>query len=105
MMELFKELKNTLETFIQGNHFIVGIIVGLTCYKISKSLVLPLVKNPLRYYLQQKHDPKDPGYDKQKFYLHICPRSCTKQVPNLSPFAVKVETWLRMKKIQYEVIT
>ena len=36
-------------------------------------------------------------------YLFAFPRSITKQCPNLSPFAVKLETWMRINKIKYEV--
>ena len=36
-------------------------------------------------------------------YLHQFPAKWTRQVPNMSPFAMKLETWLRLKKIKYEV--
>ena len=36
-------------------------------------------------------------------YLHMFPRSVARQVVNLSPFAVKLETWLRLRKLPYEV--
>ncbi|XP_021372155.1 failed axon connections-like isoform X2 [Mizuhopecten yessoensis] len=37
-------------------------------------------------------------------YLHVFPRAMAKCVPNISPFAMKLETWLRMNDISYEII-
>lgn len=42
-------------------------------------------------------------YKHDVVYLGTYPREMTKQVPNLSPYCVKVETWLRMHHIEYEV--
>ncbi len=36
-------------------------------------------------------------------YLHVFPRRIAKKVVNLSPYVVKLETWLRMKGMPYEV--
>ena len=36
-------------------------------------------------------------------YLYAFPRCITKQMVNLSPFAIKLESWLRLKKIKYQV--
>ena len=49
---------------------------------------------------RQQRDEK-PGV----VYLHMFPRSVARQVVNLSPFAVKLETWLRLRKLPYEVGT
>jgi len=37
-------------------------------------------------------------------YLYMFPRKYTRQMLNLSPFAIKLETWLRLKKIPHKVI-
>ena len=42
-------------------------------------------------------------YEKDVVYLHQFPRWIAKQVPNMSPFALKLETWLRFQKIKYKV--
>lgn len=38
-------------------------------------------------------------------YVHVFPRKLTKKVINLSPYGVKLETWLRMYNVEYEVST
>lgn len=37
-------------------------------------------------------------------YIHMFPRSFTKKVVNLSPYAIKVETWCRMNNVPYEIV-
>jgi len=37
-------------------------------------------------------------------YLYMFPRKYTRQMLNLSPFAIKLETWLRLKKIPHKVV-
>jgi len=43
------------------------------------------------------------NYEKDLVYLHAFPRASAKQVPNISPFAIKLETWLRVHKLKYKV--
>ena len=43
------------------------------------------------------------NYEKDLIYLHTFPRACGKQVPNISPYAIKLETWLRLRKLKYKV--
>ena len=50
--------------------------------------------------LNQTPDRYEPGV----LYFHTFPRSTTRQLLNLSPFGIKVETWLRLHKIPHEVI-
>lgn len=45
----------------------------------------------------------NPEWKNDVVYLHVRPRNLAKHVPNLSPFAMKVETWLRINNIQHEV--
>ena len=37
------------------------------------------------------------------FYLYIFPRKFHAYIPNMSPFGMKVETWLRLNNVKYEV--
>jgi len=37
-------------------------------------------------------------------YLYMFPRKYTRQMINLSPFAIKLESWLRLKKIPHKVV-
>jgi len=43
-------------------------------------------------------------FEEDVVYLYMFPRSYTRQLLNLSPFAVKLESWLRLKKIPYKVV-
>ena len=45
----------------------------------------------------------NPEWKKDFVYLHVFPRKMARGVPNFSPFAVKLETWLRINKIPFEV--
>ncbi|CAC5377003.1 unnamed protein product [Mytilus coruscus] len=45
-----------------------------------------------------------PEWKQDVVYLHVFPRIMSKGVPNFSPFAVKLETWLRISKIAFEVV-
>lgn len=49
----------------------------------------------------QKMSLMKPNFEKDVVYLVQFPRPTT--VPNLSPFCLKLETWLRMMDIKYEV--
>ena len=42
-------------------------------------------------------------YENDVIYVFEFPRKWTRQMINLSPFAVKLESWLRMKKVNYKV--
>lgn len=42
-------------------------------------------------------------YKHDVVYLHVLPRSLAKDVVNLSPYALKLELWLRINNIPFEV--
>ncbi|KAJ8304573.1 hypothetical protein KUTeg_018156 [Tegillarca granosa] len=46
----------------------------------------------------------NPEWKKDVVYLHVRPRQFAKHIPNLSPFAMKMETWFRINNIKHEVI-
>lgn len=49
-------------------------------------------------------DPKwKEEYKKDVVYLHVIPRSRARGVVNISPYAIKLELWLRINEIPYEV--
>ena len=43
------------------------------------------------------------NYEQDLVYLHQFPRAGGKQVPNISPYGIKLETWLRLHKLKYKV--
>ena len=45
-----------------------------------------------------------PDYKNDVVYLHVLPRSYAGSIANISPFALKVETWLRITNIPFQVI-
>lgn len=45
-----------------------------------------------------------PEWQRDVVYLHVFPRVMAKCVPNISPFAMKVEMWLRMNDIPYQIV-
>lgn len=45
-----------------------------------------------------------PEWKRDVVYLHVFPREMARGVPNISPFAMKLEMWLRMTNIPYEVV-
>uniref|UniRef100_A0A915Q6B8 Thioredoxin-like fold domain-containing protein n=1 Tax=Setaria digitata TaxID=48799 RepID=A0A915Q6B8_9BILA len=56
---------------------------------------------PYRYLTgQRRKTPIKDDYTKGMVYLYQFPRM--KYIPNISPFCLKLETWLRMADIQYE---
>jgi hypothetical protein len=53
------------------------------------------------WYKKRKRIERRKSYSKDMVVLHQYPRGL--RAPNLSPFAVKLETWLRMADIPYQV--
>ena len=47
--------------------------------------------------------PRKISNEKDVVYMYTFPRSISKGVPNMSPYALKLETWLRVHGIKYEV--
>ncbi|XP_060073919.1 failed axon connections homolog [Ylistrum balloti] len=43
-----------------------------------------------------------PEWKRDVVYLHVFPRTMAKCVPNISPFAMKLEMWLRMNNVPYQ---
>ena len=65
---------------------------GLT----ASALIIAFIK----IYIRRKQEKKRKSYPKNVVVLHQFP---TEQRPSLSPFCLKLETWLRMADIKYEV--
>jgi hypothetical protein len=60
-----------------------------------------LTKKLASVYLQRRKAKKVRAYPKNVVILHQFPRG--KFTPSASPFALKLETWLRMADVKYQV--
>ena len=45
----------------------------------------------------------DSTQNPETLYLYMFPRNIHTHIPNMSPFAMKIETWLRMENVEYQV--
>ncbi|WAQ98245.1 FAXC-like protein [Mya arenaria] len=52
----------------------------------------------------EPHPQWKPEYKRDHVYLHVIPRDRAKGALNISPFAIKLEFWLRINKIPFETI-
>ncbi len=77
----------------------VPLVIGWTVISAATTVLV------LKKVLRRLSRGKGIQYKDGVVYLHMFPRQISKGVVNLSPFAVKVETWLRMHKLPYEVWT
>ncbi len=77
---------------------VVYSVTGVALLKVAQSLL-----GYVQYRSQLAYDRRPMVYEHGVLYLHIFPRDITRQMPNLSPFVVKMETWLRMHNIKYQV--
>lgn len=104
------DLVSNFGNFVNANvkafselHFVnKGVLVCLLGFTVTKG-TLAVIKE---VFAQPKlaDDPSSEKYDKNKIYVHVLPRGTVKNIPNGSPFVVKLETWLRMVKINHEVV-
>ena len=83
------------------------IIGGIATYYTAKSLLLPAVSGIFgitQPFLERISGAKtNEKYKMGKIYLHLFPRSAAPNTPNLSPYGSKLEAWLRLRKLDYEV--
>ena len=71
--------------------------------KIAGSITaFTLTVGLLKLYFRRKKAQKVKAYPNDVVILHHFPPH--HNVPSMSPFCLKVETWLRMASIKYEVI-
>ena len=52
---------------------------------------------------QTVHPKWKDEFKKDVVYLHVIPRSRARDVVNISPYAIKLELWLRMNNIPFQV--
>ena len=52
----------------------------------------------------EPHPQWKPEYKSDHVYLHVIPRDRAKGALNISPFAIKLEFWLRINNIPFEVL-
>ncbi len=60
-----------------------------------------LIMTFIKIYIRRKQEKKRKSYPKNVVILHQFPPS--EKCPSASPFCLKLETWLRMADIKYEV--
>ena len=92
----------TCITFLLSEGFRVNVLYAVVgAYLGLKAIphVLHFSRNRGWFAMGEKHI----DYQENRVYLHMFPRSSAKQMLNLSPFAVKVESFLRLHRIPYEV--
>ena len=80
-----------------------NIVLGAVLVKVSSKVVFCALQ-----YVSRKLGDRPPpsvNYERDVVYLHILPRDMGKSVPNTSPFAIKVEMWLRIHNIKHQVST
>lgn len=80
----------------------VTVIVGFFTVRAITNYIFP-VPQKIRPRRLLADDPKKAVYKPKTIYLHILPRGLVNNIPNLTPFVLKVETWLRLHGIEYEV--
>lgn len=68
---------------------------------VSGSILLITI-GAVKVYIHLKKKSKRAKYPKDTVILHQFPPN--KSCPSLSPFCLKLETWLRMTNIKYQVI-
>ncbi|KAJ8310452.1 hypothetical protein KUTeg_012317 [Tegillarca granosa] len=86
---------SNITTYIQKNPTRIGVvtaIVGISyvCYR--------------RFRAKKSRNLWREEWKKDVVYLHVFPRNLAKSVPNMSPYAMKLETWLRINNIPYEIV-
>lgn len=84
-----------ITTFLKNNPTRIGVVaaaVGISyvCYRKLRT------KKTRNLWRQE--------WKKDVVYLHVFPRNMAKSVPNMSPYAMKLETWLRINNIPYEIV-
>ena len=71
--------------------------------KVASSIAITVVTfGILKIFWSHRKNLKRKAYPKDIVILHQFPPG--KKIPNVSPFCLKLETWLRMSDIRYEVI-
>jgi hypothetical protein len=58
----------------------------------------------LRLTAVEKINPMPTKFEKDVIYMVAFPVRISKQTPNLCPFMVKMETWMRMHNIKYQIV-
>jgi glutathione S-transferase len=75
---------------IKANYFEIG----------TSIIVIAVSFGMLKLYFKRKRAQKRNAYARDTVVLHQFPRG--KFVPSMSPYCLKLETWLRMAEIKYE---
>ncbi len=92
--------KDSCKEFLQCGKFWKWLVFGTIAVKISSKLI----RAGHRFVVNKLADipPREIKHEKDVVYLYMFPRAIYKGAPNVSPYSVKVETWLRMNNIKYE---
>ena len=84
---------------LPGDPYRTIILTLGAAYILPKALRLSVCKLGALF----RSRPEPPPSQRDVVHLCVFPRSYARQHLNLSPFAVKLETWLRLYKIPYKV--
>ena len=91
VLSYFRMFHNNIPAHVRSALYMVGAVVG------GVVLVVKVVG-----YVKQRQDCQErQGHVKDVVYFYTFPGAAV--VPNISPFGFKLETWLRMANIRYEV--
>ena len=101
-MTLFGQVRECAQAILTLENPWKTACVAVGAYFIAKKGLTPLIRRLGGRYMQEQTVDVSNRRD-DVVYLFVFPNKYTKQCPNLSPFAIKVETWLKLKKIKYEV--
>ena len=100
---IYEVLRDLLTLQNPWKSAVIAVAAGFILKKLELTLEIRLLLRKVAIKVSGSDEDEKIECREDVVYLYMFPTSYTKQVPNLSPFAIKVETWLKLKNIEYEV--